>query len=123
MRSQGDPGFFPCTGIREVQVISGTPSGPFTLTFGGHTTTAIPVTAAAADIQAALDALTPSPAVTVVGGPLGVGPFAITFGGAPADVAALTTDSPSLTVATLTPGVAASPPGASRSTRRCRSRT
>ncbi len=57
VRSQGNEGVFSCVGIGERQVISGTPSGPFTITFDGQTTGTLAPNANAATVQAALEAL------------------------------------------------------------------
>jgi hypothetical protein len=67
----------------------------FTLTFGGQTTASIDDDATAAQVQAALEALSTIGAgnVSVTGGPLGTGPFTVTFIGDLADtnVGAITT--------------------------------
>ena len=69
IRSQGNEGVFSCVGIGERQVISGTPSGPFTITFDGQTTGTLAPNANAATVQAALEALSniASGEVTVTG--------------------------------------------------------
>lgn len=83
-------------GTNEVQTLTEGGAGltSFTLTFAGQTTAAIDDDATAAEVQAALEALSNlAPGdVTVTGGPLGVGPMTVTFGGtlADTDVAALT---------------------------------
>lgn len=103
----------------EVQTatITGIPtSGTFTLTFNGRTTTAIPWNAAAAAVQAALEALPTIGAggVTVAGGPGPATPFAITFTGrlGGRDVALMTSahafvggTTPNIAVVATTPGV------------------
>ncbi len=67
----------------------------FTLTFGGQTTASIDDDATAAQVQAALEALSTVGAgnVVVTGGPLATGPFTVTFVGDLADtnVGAITT--------------------------------
>lgn len=67
----------------------------FTITYAGQTTASIDDDATAADVQTALEALSNiAPGdVVVTGGPLGTGPFTLTFGGTLADtnVAAVTT--------------------------------
>ncbi len=65
----------------ELQEISGTASGPFTLTFEGETTAAISATATAAEVRAALEALSnvDEGDVIVSGGPVGGGGVRIAF--------------------------------------------
>jgi len=81
----------------EVQTLTEGGSGltSFTITFDGQTTASIDDDATAADVQAALEALSNiAPGdVTVTGGPLASGPFTVTFGGNYADtnVPAMTT--------------------------------
>lgn len=81
----------------EVQTLTEGGSGltSWTITYSGQTTTSIDDDATAAEVQAALEALSNiAPGdVTVTGGPLGTGPFTVTFGGTLADtnVAAMTT--------------------------------
>lgn len=69
----------------EVQTITEGGSGltSFTLTYAGQTTASIDDDATAAEVQAALEALSNlAPGdVVVTGGPLGTGPFSVTFGG------------------------------------------
>lgn len=69
----------------EVQTITEGGSGltSFTLTFSGQTTASIDDDATAATVQAALEALSNIGAgnVAVTGGPLGTGPFTVTFQG------------------------------------------
>jgi hypothetical protein len=81
----------------EVQTLTEGGSGltSFTITWSGQTTASIDDDATAAEVQAALEALSniePGD-VTVTGGPLGTGPFSVTFGGryANTDVPAMTT--------------------------------
>jgi hypothetical protein len=81
----------------EVQTLTEGGSGltSFTITFSGQTTASIDDDATAAEVQAALIALSnidPGD-VVVTGGPLGTGPFTVTFGGqyAGTNVAAMTT--------------------------------
>ena len=103
VRTQGNPGLFVCK--NEVQTISGTPGGPFTISFDGQTTAPLPANATAADVFGAFSALTsPTVPVQVSGGPLPA-MFTITFAGAPADVPLMTTDDAGLTVATTSQGV------------------
>jgi len=81
----------------EVQTLTEGGSGltSFTITYSGQTTASIDDDATAAEVQAALEALSNiAPGdVTVTGGPLATGPFTVTFGGTLADtnVAAMTT--------------------------------
>lgn len=88
----------PGTVVQEVQslVATGGSAGDFTLTFDGETTAAIAYNAAAADVQAALEALSNIEVGDVVcaGGPLPTTPVTITFGGQYAD-----TNVPALVVA------------------------
>jgi len=88
----------------EVQTvtITGTPTGgTYTLTYSGQTTAAIPYNATAAQVQAALIALSNiGPAdVVCTGGPHPGTAVTVTFGGAlaNADIAAMTASSASLT--------------------------
>lgn len=81
----------------EVQTLTEGGSGltSFTITHSGNTTTSLDEDATAAEVQAALIALAhidPGD-VVVTGGPLGTGPFSVTFGGKfiGTDVAAMTT--------------------------------
>jgi hypothetical protein len=59
----------------------------FTITFGGQTTASLDDDATAAQVQTALEALSTIGAgnILVTGGPLGTGPFTLTFRGALAD--------------------------------------
>lgn len=81
----------------EVQTLTEGGSGltSFTITYSGQTTASLDDEATAAEVQAALEALSNiAPGdVTVTGGPLSTGPFTLTFGGTLADtnVAAVTT--------------------------------
>lgn len=110
----------PTGGTQEVQrvTITGAPAGgTFTLTYSGQTTAGIAWNAVAADVQAALIALSNlAPGdVTVTGGPAPASFFTVTFGGTLAytDVAALTASaasltggtSPAVTITTPTAGV------------------
>lgn len=107
-------------GTNEVQLITvDATGGTFTISFGGSTTGAIAEAAAAATVQAALEALASigTGNVTVTGS--AGGPFTITFVGALArtNVAQVTTNSASLTggaatatPSTVTPGVASAGP-------------
>jgi len=98
----------------EVQTLTEGGSGltSWTITYSGQTTASIDDDATAAEVQAALEALSNiAPGdVTVTGGPLGTGPFTVTFGGTLADtnVAAMTTTptggSGTVVVATTTAG-------------------
>lgn len=98
--------------------ITGTPTGgTFTLTFGGHTTTAIPFNAIASAVQTPLQALSSigTSGVTCTGGPLPGTPVVCAFAG-PLAIQTVTlmthTDSltggstPAVGVTTTTPGVA-----------------
>lgn len=98
------------TYTNEVQTLTGTPSGTFTLTYDGATTTSLATNAAAAVIQAALEALPNigTGGVVCTGGPL-PSAVTVTFSGALTagrDVSALVVQSgiTGLTVATPTPG-------------------
>ena len=127
--AEPDPVFTDASGQNEIQRISGSPGGTFSLTFDGVPTAATLTTGAiAADIQAALEALPNIGAggVLVQGGPLAPDPTStpvdITFNGplvAQRNVPALTVQDPAspstavgcpvggclpLTVATTTPG-------------------
>lgn len=81
----------------EVQTLTEGGSGltSFTITWNGQTTASIDDDATAAEVQAALEALSNIGVgdVIVTGGPLATGPFTVTFAGALADtnVAAMTT--------------------------------
>lgn len=81
----------------EVQTLTEGGSGltSFTITYSGQTTSSLDDDATAAEVQAALEALSNlAPGdVVVTGGPLATGPFVLTFGGTLADtnVAAVTT--------------------------------
>ncbi len=87
----------PYTVSDEVQTLTEGGSGltSFTITYAGQTTASIDDDATAAQVQAALEALSNiAPGdVTVTGGPLATGPFTLTFGGTLADtnVAEVTT--------------------------------
>ena len=103
----------PTDGVDEVQSLTiDAEGGTYTLTFGGQTTTAIAFDATAAQVQAALRALSSigSSGVSVTGD----GPYTITFGGALSGLpqAEITTDATNLTggagtavVAQVTEGV------------------
>lgn len=70
--------------VQRISVASGAPSaGTFTLTFSGQTTAAIPFNATAAQVQAALEALSNINVgdVAVTGGPLPGTPIDVTFQG------------------------------------------
>lgn len=111
----------------EVQTLTQGGAGltSFTITFGGQTTTSLAVAATAAQVQAALVALSTVGAgnVEVTGGPLATGPFTVKFVGtlANTDVAAMTTTptggTGTVVVATSTAGGAAtdSPAGSGTS--------
>lgn len=98
----------------EVQTLTEGGSGltSFTITFSGQTTASIDDDATAAEVQAALEALSNiNPGdVTVTGGPLASGPFSVAFGGqyANTNVPAMTTTptggTGTVTVATTTAG-------------------
>lgn len=98
----------------EVQTLTEGGSGltSFTITFSGQTTSSIDDDATAAEVQAALEALSNiAPGdVVVTGGPLGTGPMTVTFGGAyvNTNVAQMTTTptggTGTVTVATATAG-------------------
>lgn len=99
------------TGTQAVQTITttGTPTGgTFTLTFGGVTTGPIPYNATAAQVEAALDPITPV-GVTCTGGPLPTG-VVVTFNDAGAKALITHTDSltggssPTVVVTSTTPG-------------------
>lgn len=87
----------PYTVSNEVQTLTEGGSGltSFTITWNGQTTASLDDDATAAEVQAALRALSNIGAgdVVVTGGPLATGPFTVTFTGALAgtDVAAMTT--------------------------------
>lgn len=105
-------------GTAEVQTLTGTGTiggGTFTITYSAQTTTAIPYNATAAQIQAALEALSNiAPGDVLVTGTtiVGGGVFTLTFGGAllgdiaevTVDDALLTGTTPGITVATSTAG-------------------
>lgn len=86
--------------VNELQTLAktGTVSGgTYTLSWNGDTTTALPVAATAADVKAALVAMSPeldADDLTVTGGPVSSTPVAITFKGdyAAQDVPAITVD-------------------------------
>ncbi len=98
----------------EVQTLTEGGSGltSFTITYSGQTTTSLDDDATAAEVQAALAALSNVGAgnVIVTGGPLATGPFTVSFVGALADtnVAQMTTTptggTGTVTVATATAG-------------------
>jgi hypothetical protein len=106
------------SGVNEVQTltITGTPTGgTFTITFSGQTTAAIDFDAVAADVEAALEALSNvgTGNVTCTGGGLPGTPVVITFTGdlAGTDVALMTTTdsltggtTPASAIALTTPG-------------------
>lgn len=109
----------PAAGTDEVQTVTvtGSPTGgTYTLTFNSQTTSGIAYNAAAADVQAALEALSNvAPGdVACTGGPHPGTPVVVTFGGAydgtdvpqmTASAAGLTGGtSPAVTVSTTTPG-------------------
>jgi hypothetical protein len=119
----------PSNGTNEVQTINttGTPTGgTFRLSFEGFVTAAIAFNAAAAIIQAALEALPSIGAGNVVcaGGPLGTGAVTATFQGnrgrqvvallALAENALTGGTAPTATVVETTPGVDATERGAPR---------
>lgn len=89
----------PYTGDSTDEVVTLTEGGSgltsWTATFGGQTTTSLDDDATAAQVQAALEALSTIGAgnVAVTGGPLGTGPFTVTFQGdlANTNVGAITT--------------------------------
>jgi hypothetical protein len=87
----------PYTVSNEAQTLTEGGSGltSFTITWSGQTTASIDDDATAAEVQAALEALSNIGVgdVVVTGGPLASGPFTVTFTGALAgtDVAAMTT--------------------------------
>lgn len=89
-------------GTDEVQsLIVDATGGTFTLTYSGQTTAAIDFDATAAEIQAALEALSNIAVgdVTCAGGPVNTTPVTITFGGTldHRNVAAITSNAGSLT--------------------------
>lgn len=100
--------------VQTVTISGGPTGGTFTLSYGGHTTTAIPYNAAASAVQSALQALASIGAgnATVTGAT--GGPYSVDFVGALADedVAQMTESgasltggtSPAVTVATTTAG-------------------
>lgn len=101
-------------GTSEVQsvTITGVPTGgTFTLTFSAQTTAAIAFNAAAATVEAALNALSNLDGVTVSGA--AGGPYTVTFPADMGNVAQMTGDgsgltggtAPAVVVATVTPGV------------------
>jgi hypothetical protein len=99
----------PFGGVSEVQTVTvtGSPTGgSFTLTVNGQTTAAIAYNATAAQVKAALEALSSVSVVSVTGS----GPYVVTFGGG-ANVPQLTAtasltggSTPGVTVATTTAG-------------------
>ena len=125
-QSAGAPG----AGTDEVQTITatGTPTGgTFRLSCGGFVTAALPALATAAQIDTALEALTPIGAGGVVcaGGPLVTAPVTVTFSGAstakssqPAlavvDAALTGGTNPAVAVARTTPGVGPTGQGAAK---------
>lgn len=113
----GKVGPFQAAGTQESQTLtkSGTVSGgTFKVTFAGQQTGALAFDITAADLQAAVEALSTVGLgnVTVTGGPLNTGPFTLQYwlqGDQPAvtvDVTALTGSSPGITVATSQAGAA-----------------
>ena len=95
---------------QQTVTLNGSPTGgTFTLTYSGQTTSAIAYNASAADIKAALEALSniDPDAITCTGS--AGGPWTITFGGnlAATDIALLTSSAAGLTVqgGTVTPSV------------------
>lgn len=102
--------------------ITGTPTGgTFTLTYAGQTTAAIPYNATAAQVEAALDALSNLDDVVVTGGPGPGTPYSVRFAGTEADedVAQMTATgsftggtTPAVAVTTATAGGAESPASA-----------
>lgn len=104
------------TGTNEVQTVTEGGSGltSFTLTYSGQTTGSIAAAATAATVQAALEALSNVGAGNVAVGGATSGPYTVTFVGAlgSTNVAQMTATptggSGTVTVATLTPGVAGS---------------
>lgn len=112
-----------CTGATgEVQsiAITGTPTGgSFNLTFRGETTAAIPYNATAAQVDAALEALSTIGSVTTSGGPLPGTAVSVTFVNPTGDVQQLTASSsltggttPAVNITTTTPGVNGTATGA-----------
>jgi hypothetical protein len=105
-------------GVNEVQslVATGGTAGTFTLTFIGQTTAPIAFDATAAEVQAALEALSNvNPGdIVAAGGPLPATPVTLTFGGqyagqdVPALVVADSVTDGDAVITTTTPGVAAS---------------
>lgn len=102
-------------GTSEVQTVTingGPTGGTFTLTASGDETAPIAYNAAAATVQAALNALPSVDSVTVTGA--AGGPYTVTFPASAGNVAQMTADSsgltggtaPTVVVATTTPGVA-----------------
>lgn len=111
-------GAVPSAGTNEVQSVTLTSAtgGTFTLSFGGQTTAAIAFNAAASAVQTALEALSTIGAGNVAVTGAAGGPYTVTFQNAlgatdvaqmTASGALLTGTSPSVAVATTTPGVAA----------------
>jgi hypothetical protein len=102
-------------GANEVQTITEGGSGltSFTLTWNGQTTASLDDDATAAEVQAALLALSNMPEnyVRVTGGPLGTAPFTVTFADG-ANVSAMTATptggTGTVTIATATAGGSAS---------------
>lgn len=83
VRTQGNEGVTPCVAANEVQVLSGTPSGEFKLSYEGQMTATLPVGATAAQVRTALVGLSNigTADVAVNGGPLPAA-INITFTGA-----------------------------------------
>lgn len=104
-----DPGL---TGVSEAQTITEGGSGltSFTLTYAGQTTASIDDDATAAEVQAALEALSNVAVgdVTVTGGPLGTGPMTVTWKASLGNVAQMTATptggTGTVTIATATTG-------------------
>jgi Ca2+-binding RTX toxin-like protein len=109
-RTQGQEGVVPCAGVSEVQTVSGTPAGTFTLSFDGTSTSDLTADTTAAELDAALEAIPAIGAdgVVVDGGPLSSGSFTITFSN-PADVALLLSSDPALTIAAIAEGAGNTP--------------
>jgi hypothetical protein len=101
-KNAGKVGPFQAGGTAETQTLTkaGTVSGgTFTLSYEGEVTTAIAWDATAADVQAALEALSTIGlgGVVVTGGPLNTGPFTVAFKGQSGDLPALVADTTNLT--------------------------
>ncbi len=103
------------TGVNEVQTVRTTNAtgGTFTITFDGQTTAPLPWNATAAQVQAALEALSNiAPGdVTVAGGPANTANMTVTFTGALAatNVAQMTTNAAGLTFTAAAPAATTTP--------------